>query len=529
MFDCCLTVAMEFGAVLLDGTSFHEIDSRYLDGSGLFVDGVKKILYLRNDIRNLFKVLDTVTKERGMVSVHGPPGCGKSFAVYAFMCTILDMNYVITWVHLSKGRSPSYVRFNNKSKDQGKIEWDKIKTLLNYDCQGRLHIFILDGIVKTAKYMEDVIIACNDWMTADPERCRQIAVSSMSCPVLFTADEERDYNLRRASSHSWTIEDFKDAVKNADFLKQIEPKLDAHLDDEVLKVHLKRGRETPLTIDDKLESKFYFAGGSSRSMFDLTTKQVIENVNVDVTRAPDLFPYLSGAITERSHEAVNRLLNTYVDDAGVERCKPVSTYAALAIARKLGPQLMTELRTVLKSVSRNSGLDGTLWMMWVSSKLAIEGLTVREKFGYTITWTTSVWDASPVLEFNARGPKPPIDENKSTWLKPDHWQQGGYDVVQINVRERSLRFVQITQSDSHSFKTEYFVALLNQVKIIWGIQIDHLEICFLVPSQRAQQFVVEKPSYSGLFQGYHVLGKEANISWAKSSEIDHVKICSIME
>ena len=520
---------MEFCALPMDETSFHEIDSRYLDGSGLFVEGDKKILYLRNDVRDLFKVLDTVTKERGMVSVHGPPGCGKSFAVYAFICTLLDMNYVITWVHLPKRRSPSYVRFNNKRKEQGKVEWDKMKTLLDFDSQGRVHIFILDGIVKTGKYVEDVMIACNDWMTADLERCRQIAVSSMSCPVLFTADEERDYNLRWVSCHSWAIEDFKDAVKNSHLLKQIEHKLDAHLDDEVLKVHLKRDRERPLTIDDKLQSKFYFAGGSSRSMFDLTTKQVIENVNVDVTRAPDLFPFLSGAVTERNHEAVNRLLDTYVDDAAVERCKPISTCAALAIARKLGSQLMTELRTVLKSISRNPGLNGLLWEMWVSSKLAIDGLTVQEKFGNTDTWATCVWDASPVLEFNVRGPKPLIDENKSTWLKPDHWQQGGYDIVQINVQDRSFRFVQVTRSQSHSFKTEYFEALLNQVKIIWGLQIDHLEICFLVPSQRAQHFVAEKPSYSGVFKGYHVLGKEASITWAKSSEIDHVKICSIME
>ena len=175
------------------------------------------------------------------------------------------------------------------------------------------------------------------------------------------------------------IKEFKEAVKNADLLKQVEPRLDAHIDDDILRARLKRDREAPFTIDEKLESKFYFAGGTSLSMFDLTTKQVIDNVNMDVSRANNLYRYLSGEVTECSEEADNRLLTKYVDSSLIRRCKPISTFAALAIARKLGPQLMTELQTTLKGLTKHPAFDGIIWEMWLISKLARDGLDLKEK------------------------------------------------------------------------------------------------------------------------------------------------------
>ena len=90
----------------------------------------------------------------------------------------------------------------------------------------------------------------------------------------------------------------------------------------------------------------------------------------------------------------------------------------------------------------------------VVSKLAGEGLMVKEKNASSLTWTRAVWGPSPVLEIDPHGPKPSIEENASTWLKPNNWQQGGYDFLQINVQEKLVRFVQVTQGQTHSFKTE---------------------------------------------------------------------------
>jgi len=86
-------------------------------------------------------------------------------------------------------------------------------------------------------------------------------------------------------------------------------------------------------------------------MFDLTTN---DNMNNDVNRATNLYRYLSGEVTDRSEEAVNNLLASYSDAASVNRCKPISIYAALAIARRLGPQLVTGLRKTLFSLSKKS-------------------------------------------------------------------------------------------------------------------------------------------------------------------------------
>ena len=70
---------------------------------------------------------------------------------------------------------------------------------------------------------------------------------------------------------------------------------------------------------------------------------------------------------------------------------------------------------------------------------------------------------------------------------------------------------------------------MNQIKDVWEVKIDHLEICVLIPTGRAQVFAVSKPSYSGLFEEYHVFGKAEGVMSAMSSEQEHVKICSVEE
>jgi len=144
--------------------------------------------------------------------------------------------------------------------------------------------------------------------------------------------------------------------------------------------------------------------------------------------------------------------------------------------------------------------------MYFFSKLAVEGVRIRQiKSSCCINGT---WDPSPVIEFDPHGHMPSIEKHQSTWLKPRNWQQGGYDIVQINVCDKSLRCVQVTRSSSHSFKTEHVEALLNQIKYVLLLDIQHLEIRFLIPTSSLESFVVEKPSYPGLFEEYHVFAKK---------------------
>ena len=112
------------------------------------------------------------------------------------------------------------------------------------------------------------------------------------------------------------------------------------------------------------------------------------------------------------------------------------------------------------------------------------------------------------------------------WLKPTKWNQGGYDAVYLVPAKKSITFVQITKADTHAFKTEYFNQLLVTIKTVWMLEITHLEICFLVPSDRAQTFKVRSPSEHGLFANYFVLGRKG-IKWGRTKELEYVKICSV--
>jgi len=51
---------------------------------------------------------------------------------------------------------------------------------------------------------------------------------------------------------------------------------------------------------------------------------------------------------------------------------------------------------------------------------------------------------------------PSFPNVSSMWLKPERWNQGGYDATFIDQRACLLRFAQVTISHKHDFKSEYF-------------------------------------------------------------------------
>ena len=91
---------------------YVEINAKYLEGTYLGSGSNKKIMFVRPEVLRLFSSLrDVVSSDSVGCSISGPPGIGKSFATYFFMCTLLD-THVITWVNLNAMEWPTYVQFD---------------------------------------------------------------------------------------------------------------------------------------------------------------------------------------------------------------------------------------------------------------------------------------------------------------------------------------------------------------------------------------------------------------------------------
>jgi hypothetical protein len=499
---------------------FLEIDSRYLEHSGLTVKSGKNFVYIRKDVEELYASLATVVPQNLLCSVVGAPGAGKSLATFSFACTILDKGYEIIWIHLPKMLEPCYVKFVDGGKAVGTLSSDEqVSALLQTSASDKISLLILDGVTTEHGSIEKI---CYRWVSKGTNR-RLICVASMGSGPRLSDNEMIRLNFFKIRFCSWSRDDYLRAIKNLEFSAQIEPMLDAHFSPSEAVLGKRKSPEQPISMEDKLESKFFFAGSSARAMFDLKTDQIISYVCDYVQRAQNLYGYLSGEMAECSDIAVNHLLSWHPDASGVLRCTPVSGFVARAITSKLGPQMLSNLRKALQA-DANPCLDGILFEMWVFSKLRVGKLPLKEKSG--TTWIAKEWNGSPFIMLNPRGPKPPIS-NGDTWLKPSRWQQGGYDAVHINLGEKRITFLQITRSESHSFLTEHFRLLLDQIKYVWGDEIKYLSIYFVVPTNRASVCKIQSPPSTGLFTEYHVLGDAADSTWRNGSELSHAKICSV--
>jgi hypothetical protein len=267
------------------------------------------------------------------------------------------MGYTISWIHIFKRLPARCIRFVDGKKVHFRLRQEQIADFLSSTDPNKMHILFLDGVVKEQVEIEKI---CFAWMDNDLEKRPLVIAASMTAATQFSDDERRITNYRIFRLCSWSFQDYQESIKNPQFSEQIEAELDAHVDVTAMPDRPGSKRATPdshLTCEEKLESKSYFAGGSSRAMFDMITHELIERTQEHVSKAQGLFSYLSGEISECSDIAVNHSISWHAVAGSLPRCTPVSTYAALAIAQKLGPQLVSNLRQALLPVM-NPSIDG---------------------------------------------------------------------------------------------------------------------------------------------------------------------------
>jgi hypothetical protein len=131
---------------------------------------------------------------------------------------------------------------------------------------------------------------------------------------------------------------------------------------------------------------------------------------------------------------------------------------------------------------------------------------------------------------------PGKDETRT--CKPTSWNQGGYDVVFIEVNREDanrlvVRFGQVTKSDSHSLKLKYFDNFLEFLKAA-GYVVDSVELAFIVPLSKIDTFRItgSQVESSGLLNRHTRYGtgptrdssQMQKNRWTKTKEHDQIHI-----
>ena len=105
------------------------------------------------------------------------------------------------------------------------------------------------------------------------------------------------------------------------------------------------------------------------------------------------------------------------------------------------------------------------------------------------------------------------------WLKPNKWNQGGYDAIYIDKANHLVRFVQVTAAHKHSFLIQYFrawlIALVNSAE---SFEVEKVEIYFVVEKNQLGQFKIDRIDGVGLLREW---------GWRMNKEVDMVQIVGI--
>lgn len=89
------------------------------------------------------------------------------------------------------------------------------------------------------------------------------------------------------------------------------------------------------------------------------------------------------------------------------------------------------------------------------------------------------------------------------WLKPVKWNQGGYDVIFVDKNQGYVRFVQITRGNRHSLRIEFFYDFLKRLQESdQSFEIKKLEIVFLLPEAKLQDFKISRVTGQGLLNAF---------------------------
>ncbi|CAM6100292.1 unnamed protein product [Calypogeia fissa] len=458
----------------------------FLKDSGLMRE--TPYLFCRSQFWKQFEFLDMVLHTRNPNAringnpnyngwILGSPGTGKSKTTLAFIATIDRVYWAITWIHLGTRRASCYRVVDNRIQilHAGQYRWQPEhieQILLKESNVGRHHIMVVDGIRNDDRHRV-VSQICEGWLGEKHEERRLVFVSSMASRGKSYPEEDSMAGAKEFLVDSWSWDDYIHAVKNKDFYNNIRERLDSS------------GCEGLTSPEDLMKSKYFFAGGCPRLMFDYKTAEVMTILRNSLTSVANLMQHVEDQ-GERSEGVINRLLIGSYDGCGMRVTSIVSKYAATLVAMRLGPEIIERLSSVLTQ-SLNPSMRGWLVEMWFFASLP------RQDFTFTVNGEKTTWPKSTFVDFDPRSiTKVP---NDGVWWKPKKWNEGGYDAVYVAMKSNLVRFVQVTTAERHSLKLQCFKAFMEKLRD--HMETTTLEIYFLFQDKEGATQIREPKEVSG--------------------------------
>ncbi|KAE9098715.1 hypothetical protein PF010_g15457 [Phytophthora fragariae] len=305
--------------------------------------------------------------------------------------------------------------------------------------------------------------------------------------MMFDLDEMDVYNEMKFDTVSWSFEDYRQAVQDESFFQAVRSVFPPYHESE-------DENEKAAKINELLERKYCVADFAQDSLDD-----VISSVG--------------------NRGVTSRLLAKYHTVSGCRgwyyNCL-VSAY----VARKLA---VTRGFAMLERIASGCGVNTmNEWLFegWFLSKLSRQGIEYVEE---GLDQLQGQWGQSDVLFFDPTKATIGICLDRSTWLTPVQWNQGGYDAVFVDKPNELVRFVQVTRADHHSYDHRYFVELLDKLAVHndWkDVQLKKVQLYFVVPREKLSVF--RRPVQTADFQENVIQGPFSSLVSAAAATRTHV-------
>jgi hypothetical protein len=475
----------------------HVLDVQHLDKAGLRPTD----LYVRSCFISLWQVLS-----RSSCVVQGPPGVGKSTAVWFWLLARVSAmnstsNRRVLWCHFRPSYSSTYLVITIGPQQELQFKRVKPSNLLKEE---RFGICVMDGVrhenrAKVNEFCDELefdqmVCVSSQQIVIPRENLLELELEDFSCSS-WTREEINSYAaVMREEEKASVVADFKDTMAG-------------RIDDR------------DYSMDEVVEIKYWFFGGSARYMFGLTMKHALADIQDHVHKITDAEQVFRGLTGSRGLLSVNHIISHF--PGADEEFRLLSPHVIELLSTQVG---FAAIRMFYRSswVRGNPTVHGFVFEWDLFTQIKQYGqlaLSSGQAGNMDTTWTV---DQDISLKSFLAG----TSTAARIMVRPEKWNHPEYDGLYIHTNqhgEKELVAWNASEAVKHSGSVTKLCLLLREIPrspLDHPLIFDNVRFVFIVPIDNIGRF--EVPSYSAQsiarhqlrrwhFSGFEVLGGKRTV------------------